>query len=226
MITWESICKAVEPMQTVNIKGKEYATVPERVKAFRSICPGGCISTEIVKLDESMVVMKATISDEKGDTLSTGLAYEMKDSSYINKTSYIENCETSAVGRALGWIALGVDASMCSAEELVNALRAQNAPSQPAEARTGKYTPVKPEAVTAPETAAKTTVEAVDVNRRVFILKNWANTYHIPMQKVGDYIQSLHKGGAITSTEWRTMPEADFSNLLHALDANYGGDPA
>jgi hypothetical protein len=125
MITWESICKAVEPMKTVNIKGKEYATVPERIKAFRQVCPGGCIATEIIELTEDRVVMRATVSDEDGKILGTGMAFEMRDSSYINKTSFVENCETSAVGRALGMVALGVDASMASAEELVNALRGQ-----------------------------------------------------------------------------------------------------
>ena len=125
MITWESISKAVEPMKTVNIKGKEYVQVTERVKAFRSICPGGSISTEIVTLTDEMVVMRTTITDEDGKVLSTGLAFERPDSSYINKTSFIENCETSAVGRALGWLAIGVDASMASAEELVNALKGQ-----------------------------------------------------------------------------------------------------
>lgn len=123
--TYEDIERVVKPMKTVNIKGKEYVQVTERVKAFRMLCPGGSITTDIVSLDESMVVMKATVANEDGQVLSTGLAFEMRDSSYINKTSFIENCETSAVGRALGWLALGVDASMASAEELVNALQQQ-----------------------------------------------------------------------------------------------------
>ena len=58
MITWESICKATEPMKTVNIKGKDYVQVTERVKAFRQVCPGGCIATEIVSINENMVIMK------------------------------------------------------------------------------------------------------------------------------------------------------------------------
>ena len=122
MITWEAICKAVEQMKTVPIKGKDYVQVPERVKAFRQICPAGCISTEILSLTDEMVVMKTTITDEDGKVLATGMAFERPDSSYINKTSFIENCETSAVGRALGMLAIGVDASMASADELVNAI--------------------------------------------------------------------------------------------------------
>ena len=122
MITWEAICKAVEQMKTVPIKGKDYVQVPERVKAFRQICPDGCIATEILSLTDEMVVMKTTITDEDGKVLATGMAFERPDSSYINKTSFIENCETSAVGRALGMLAIGVDASMASADELVNAI--------------------------------------------------------------------------------------------------------
>lgn len=70
--------------------------------------------------------MRATVSDENGKILGTGLAYEKETSSYINKTSYIENCETSAVGRALAMLGIGTDASMCSAEELVNAIKNQS----------------------------------------------------------------------------------------------------
>ena len=59
--------------------------------------------------------------------LGTGLAYEKETNGYINKTSYIENCETSSVGRALGFLALGIDGGgICSAEELANAINNQN----------------------------------------------------------------------------------------------------
>jgi hypothetical protein len=58
--------------------------------------------------------------------LGVGHAYEKEDSSFINKTSYIENCETSAVGRALGMAGFGIDASICSAEELQNAVLNQD----------------------------------------------------------------------------------------------------
>jgi len=124
MFTKEELDQVNEHLKTVPVKGKDYAPVTERVKAFRSICPTGTITTEIVSLGDGVVVMKATIAD--GDlVLGTGLAYEKESSSYINKTSYIENCETSAVGRALGFCGIGIDASMASAEELANALKQQ-----------------------------------------------------------------------------------------------------
>ncbi len=65
--------------------------------------------------------MKAAVYDN-GSLLATGHAYEKETSSFINKTSFIENCETSAVGRALGMLGIGIDTSVCSAEELQNAI--------------------------------------------------------------------------------------------------------
>lgn len=121
-MTYDDIVKANETLKSIDFKGKGYVQVNERVKAFRMICPNGGISTEIVKMDDGIVTMKATITDESGLILATGYAQEKESSSYINKTSYIENCETSAVGRALGFAGIGIDGSMASAEEVANAI--------------------------------------------------------------------------------------------------------
>lgn len=125
-ITYEQLVKINECINKVPIKGKDYAQVNDRVKAFRQLCPNGSITTDIIELGNGVVTMKATVTDEDGNVLGTGLAQEKESSSFINKTSYIENCETSAVGRALGFVGIGVDGSMCSAEELVNAITNQN----------------------------------------------------------------------------------------------------
>lgn len=125
-ITWEKLVKVNKTIKPVDIKGKDYAQVNDRIKAFRELCPNGTITTDIIELANGVVTMKATVYDEEGKILGTGLAQEKESSSYINKTSYIENCETSAVGRALGFAGIGVDGSMCSAEELVNAITNQN----------------------------------------------------------------------------------------------------
>ncbi len=69
--------------------------------------------------------MKAYVYNEEGVLLATGYAQEKESSSYINKTSFVENAETSCVGRALGWVGIGVDGSMASAEELANAITNQ-----------------------------------------------------------------------------------------------------
>ena len=126
-MTFEELIKANEAITTTPIKGKNYAEVPQRVKAFRMLYPNGTIDTEIVSLENGVVVIKATVADEGGNILGTGHAYEKEGSTFINKESYIENCETSAVGRALGFVGLGIDTSICSAEELQNAMVNQNA---------------------------------------------------------------------------------------------------
>ena len=121
MITYETIKKANEAIKTTDIKGKEYAEVNQRIKAFRMVYPKGSLPTEIISLENGIVIMKCTVKDEEGNILSTGTAYEKENSSFINKTSYIENCETSAVGRALGMAGFGIDTSVRSAEEVENA---------------------------------------------------------------------------------------------------------
>lgn len=113
---------AQKSMQTIDIKGKPYVLVTERVKAFRENYPGYSMATTVVSLTDERVVMCATISDENGKVVANGHAFEKADSSFINKTSYIENCETSAWGRALANLGIGIDSSMCSADELGNAL--------------------------------------------------------------------------------------------------------
>lgn len=126
MITKESIEQVNKAMETIAIeKGKKvtnYVMVNERVKAFRQICPSGSIVTRIIECKDGVVTIAAEVRDETGHLLATGMAQEKESSSFINKTSYIENCETSAVGRALGFVGIGIDGSMASAEEVANAI--------------------------------------------------------------------------------------------------------
>ena len=89
------------------------------------LCPEGTIQTELISNENGVCVFKATICNENR-VLGTGYAYEKEDSTFINKTSYIENCETSAVGRALGMCGFGIDTSVASAEEVQNAIANQN----------------------------------------------------------------------------------------------------
>lgn len=112
-------------VKSIDVKGKSYVMVNERIKAFRYVFPLGTISTEILEDDGERVTVKAYVYDG-GTLLATGHAFEVKAASYINKTSYVENCETSAVGRALGFLGFGCDDSLASAEEVKNAIEAQD----------------------------------------------------------------------------------------------------
>ena len=123
-ITYADLQKANALIQTTDVKGKDYAEVPQRVKAFRSLYPQGTITTDIVSVENGLCIIHATVSVD-GVVLGEGTAYEKEGSSFINTTSYIENCETSAVGRALGFAGFGIDVSIASYEEVMNAKQQQ-----------------------------------------------------------------------------------------------------
>lgn len=105
-------------LKTTDIKGKAYTEVNQRILGFRQLYPNGRIYTRILSNDNGVCVMLATVEDEEGKILSTGHAQEKENSSFINKTSYIENCETSAIGRALGVLGIGAETSIASKEEI------------------------------------------------------------------------------------------------------------
>lgn len=136
MISYEDIKRSNDSIRTTSIEKtnkktgevtkKEYAEVNQRIKAFRMVYPTGTIMTEMVSNENGVCVFKATVGfkDEDGERiiLGEGTAYEKENSSFINQTSYIENCETSAVGRALGMAGFGIDTSIASYEEVKNAI--------------------------------------------------------------------------------------------------------
>ena len=108
-------------MKTIDIKGRPYVTVSERVKALRNKYGFDvAIITEIHSLTENYVVIKAQLVDSENRIISTGYAKENQGDTFINKGSHIENCETSAVGRCLAFAGFGIDAEIASAEELIN----------------------------------------------------------------------------------------------------------
>ena len=115
-------------MKTVNIKGKEYITVNERLIHFRTEAAykGWRIVEDLISLDDNEGVFKATILDPDGNEMVSAHAQEYRDSSYINKTSFLENGFTSALGRALGYLGIGINTSIASAEEVGNAVSNQD----------------------------------------------------------------------------------------------------
>lgn len=125
MIKFEDLQKANETIATIDVKGKNYAEVNQRIKVFRMLYPAGVIETEILSVDNGVCIMKATIKDDNDHILGVGHAYEKENSTFINKTRYIENCETSAVGRALAMCGIGIDTSVASYEEVANAIENQ-----------------------------------------------------------------------------------------------------
>ena len=117
-------------MKTINIHGKQYVEVKERIRYFRETYKDWSLTSDVIELTDDRCVIKATISNEKDRVIATGIAYETQGSSYINKTSFVENCETSAWGRALANIGIGLDVAIASADEVLNA-KAQDKPKKP-----------------------------------------------------------------------------------------------
>ncbi len=115
-------------LKTTDVKGKPYVEVNQRINGFRELFPMGFIKTELIQMEKGTATILAKVGYyEEGNeiVLATGMAQESQSSSFINKTSYIENCETSAVGRALGMLGIGIDASIASVEEVENAIKGQ-----------------------------------------------------------------------------------------------------
>lgn len=124
-MNYKNLEEVNKDLKKTDIKGKDYVEVNERVKAFRRLFPEGIIDTQLISNENGVCVFKAQVgfyTEEGVYWLATGHAQEKENSSFINKTSYIENCETSAVGRALGNAGIGIDTSIASAEEVSNAI--------------------------------------------------------------------------------------------------------
>ena len=112
-------------METVDIKGKAYVMVNERLKYFRDNFKDYRLISDIISMEGGEVTMKASVIDASGNVLATGHASEKETNGFINKFSYVENCETSAWGRALANFGIGIDASVASADEVANAIKNQ-----------------------------------------------------------------------------------------------------
>ena len=222
-ITYADLLRVNDGLKSIDVKGKQYIPVVERIKAFRMLYPEGCIRTTLVSDDGDVCVIRAEVVTDQGQVLGTGTAFENRSGSYINKTSYIENCETSAVGRALGMAGFGIDESMCSADELLNALENQ----KKLEAPPAQKAPSKPVSVqtSAADVQTSATVPAApDVASRKALLMQWGADHKLGMVQVGDRIKSLQNGGAAPAGNWRLMSDADFDLMMGALDKNFGGD--
>ena len=113
---------------SVKIHGKNYVTVDERVEEFHKRFPNGSIQTELIRFEGGIAITKTHVYPdiENSTRKFTGYAYEEVGSSNINKFSALENCETSSCGRALGFLGIGLNGSIATADEVANAVHKQN----------------------------------------------------------------------------------------------------
>ena len=111
--------------KTVNLFGNEYATVALRLGvARRNLGTALDIVTKVIHHDEKQILMQADIFID-GKHVATGTAHELRATTRINQTSYVENCETSAVGRALAMCGM-IDDQVASAEEVSLAIESSD----------------------------------------------------------------------------------------------------
>lgn len=111
-------------MKAIKIKGRDYITVNERLKHFRldDTYKGWNIIEDVAEINSNEIIVTITIVDADGMLRSKASSQEYRDSSMINKTSFLENAATSALGRALGYLGIGIDTSIASAEEMNSSL--------------------------------------------------------------------------------------------------------
>lgn len=121
-------------LPTINIKGSEYTLVKDRVAYFNETFEQGAIQTELLsEPGTGTIVFKAVAIPDttKPERFFVGHAQETVGDGYINETAALENAETSAVGRALGLMGIGVVESIASADELNKANNARKRPQRP-----------------------------------------------------------------------------------------------
>lgn len=115
---------------------KQYATVDSRVEFFRVEYPGWSIETDfpVLDLSKNVCICVARIRDQNGKLVSQGTAHEWqsKPGSMVNSTSFIENAETSAVGRALGFLGIGINGLGIATAEEISAANAHADANDPA----------------------------------------------------------------------------------------------
>ena len=112
VIKWDDLKKANDLIQTIKLKGKEYAEVKERVIAFRRVYPQGQIISKI-DFTDNYAMCHVEIFDENGILLATGHSRE-----YLKREYAVEKSETSAIGRALGFVGFGINTSIASADDM------------------------------------------------------------------------------------------------------------
>lgn len=123
-------------LPTISIQGKEYVLVKDRVLFFNENYKNyknGAIKTEIVKYENGQVIVRAIVIPDVSspERYFTGMSQAKEDTGYINRTAALENAETSAVGRALAMMGIGVFDSLASADEVAKTESESNQPRNP-----------------------------------------------------------------------------------------------
>ena len=127
---YKQIQEISKEMKAIDFRGNAYVPVNERIKALKKLKPESRITTEILNFSEDGVLIKASVLDENNNIIGTGHAHEERSSKGVNSTSFVENAESSAIGRAIAIAyGLGIDTAICSLDEVKNAVIRQEVES-------------------------------------------------------------------------------------------------
>jgi len=177
--------------KAIDIKGKKYVLVSDRVIYFNDTYPDGSINTELISDPMSdQVIIKATIYPDSSHSRGfTGYSQAVKGDGMVNKTSALENAETSAVGRALAMMGIGVLDSIASVDE-INKAQGSHGKS---------YSTVTPKQIA---WIRKEVEEAFECDPDYWILTNLKLPVDkIPSFKVMDAIDKIHALAKEKATE-------------------------
>lgn len=118
-VSYSQIEKANNEIEKMKLGSKGYAPTNERIIAYRKVYPMGRIETIIEEIRDDYVRTRTIVTDEEDNIIASGTASETNTGkNVVNKTSMLENCETSSVGRALGFAGFGADTAIASAEDI------------------------------------------------------------------------------------------------------------
>ena len=186
----------------------------ERTKAFRMVYPTGFVKTEIITNEDGICIFKAACGyyDGNGNAviLGEGTAREKADTSYINKFSYIENCETSAVGRALGYAGFGIDNEICSQDEINN---------KGSELLTQMQKEPLPDDAVKPDEKMPLPIAGSWNPRNAITL--WCNGHGLKMDTFGKLREALIAGGIVPDIKSGDLTLETFDQLCLAIQQNY-----
>jgi deoxycytidylate deaminase len=199
---------------TVKIHGKEYKTVALRVQEFREKHSDFTIQTELVEANDTLVIVKATIA-VAGQVISTGYAEEVRSASKINRTSALENAETSAVGRALAFFGMG-GSEIASADEVANAISQQN--SQPAIEETNRLI-AHNEAWRNNSSSIYFIKEHIELKSWEAVAEAWAE---ISNEDKATLWLAPSKGGVFTTAERAALKSDEFNAARKVMGENDG----
>jgi len=107
--------------KAISIKGKKYVLVSDRVLFFNENFPNGKIETRLLsETQATMVVIKAKITPDVNEPKRCFFGHSQAKwgQGLVNETAALENAETSAVGRGLAMLGIGVLESIASADEM------------------------------------------------------------------------------------------------------------